>query len=282
MTPTEPAAQRGNHRVPEPDPIDNDIDGDIEDIDPDVDDATFEAGYADLVGRLAETAFDGHVRGARRPRERQTEPTTAAAQEPPGSGSDGGKTGESGLDELLEQFARRAEADDLLDVAWTTTDSPVGTLTLAATPLGLVRVGFGTDDEILEELAEKVSPRVLEAPRRLDAARRQLDEYFAGARHRFDLPLDWGLSRGFRQEVLRKLTEVPYGQVLSYKELAIRAGNPNAVRATGTAMATNPIPLVVPCHRVVRSGGVLGNYGGGVDAKVLLLQLEGAPVLRRR
>jgi methylated-DNA-[protein]-cysteine S-methyltransferase len=181
--------------------------------------------------------------------------------------------------ELMAAVARRAEDDGLLDVAWTLTDSPVGPLTLAATPAGLVRIAFGHEDAVLEELADRVSPRVLEAPTRLDGVRRQLDEYFAGDRRQFELDLDWSLSQGFRRTVLHKLVEVPYGHTLSYKELAELAGNPKASRATGTAMATNPIPLVVPCHRVLRSGGMLGGYGGGLDAKVWLLRLEGHPLL---
>jgi methylated-DNA-[protein]-cysteine S-methyltransferase len=181
--------------------------------------------------------------------------------------------------DLMAAVARRAEADGLLDVAWTLTDSPVGRLTLAATPAGLVRIAFGDEDAVLEELADRVSPRVLEAPARLDVVRRQLDEYFAGRRERFDVDLDWSLSQGFRRTVLHKLVEVPYGQTVSYKELAELAGNRKASRATGTAMATNPIPLVVPCHRVLRSGGNIGGYGGGLDAKVWLLRLEGHALL---
>jgi methylated-DNA-[protein]-cysteine S-methyltransferase len=189
---------------------------------------------------------------------------------------------ETGIPEtadLVAAVARRAQADGLLDVAWALTDSPVGPLTLAATPAGLVRIAFGHEDDVLEELADNVSPRVLEAPARLDGVRRQLDEYFAGRRHQFDVPLDWSLSHGFRRTVLHKLVEVPYGHTVSYKELAQLAGNPKASRATGSAMATNPIPLVVPCHRVLRSGGQLGGYGGGLDAKVWLLRLEGHPLL---
>jgi methylated-DNA-[protein]-cysteine S-methyltransferase len=265
MTPTEPADHRGNHSDPhEPDILD-DLEDTEQDTEPDdVDDDTFEAEHDDLVRRLAAGRPLADGGSASEPDHRDV------------------AEGQGGLADLLAAVGRRAETDELLDVAWTTTDSPVGPLTLAATPAGLVRVAFGTDDGIFDELAQKISPRVLEAPARLDDVRRQLDEYFVGDRHRFDLPLDWGLSRGFREAALRKLVEVPYGQVVSYKELATRAGSPNAVRATGTAMATNPIPLVVPCHRVVRSGGELGRYGGGVEAKVWLLQLEGAPALRRR
>ncbi len=172
----------------------------------------------------------------------------------------------------LEAFGRRAAADELVDVAWTTTDSPVGELLLAATPAGLVRVSFENEEEVLEELAAKVSPRVLALPGRLDSVRRQLDEYFGGRRRDFEVNVDWSLSHGFRRQALDVLaTEVGYGQVVTYKELAERTGNPRAVRAAGSACATNPIPIVVPCHRVIRTGGGLGGYGGGVDAKRLLL-----------
>jgi methylated-DNA-[protein]-cysteine S-methyltransferase len=171
----------------------------------------------------------------------------------------------------------RAEAEGLVDVAWATVDSPIGPLLLAGTDAGLVKVGFGVEDAALEELAAHVSPRVLEAPQRLDEARRELDEYFAGRRQAFELPLDWRLSRGFRRTVLEHLyAEVPFGRTVSYLELASKSGNPKASRAVGTAMATNPLPIVVPCHRVLRTGGALGGYGGGLDAKRHLLALEGA------
>ncbi|MGH9118487.1 MAG: methylated-DNA--[protein]-cysteine S-methyltransferase [Acidimicrobiales bacterium] len=181
----------------------------------------------------------------------------------------------------LEALARRAEADELVDVAWTTTDSPVGELLLAATPAGLVRVSFTSEhedaDEVLEALAARLSPRVLALRSRLDPVRRQLDEYFAGRRDQFDVAVDWSLSHGFRRRALGVLAdEVGFGQVVTYKELAERTGSPRAVRAAGSACATNPIPIVVPCHRVVRTGGGLGGYGGGLDAKRLLLTLEGS------
>jgi methylated-DNA-[protein]-cysteine S-methyltransferase len=171
----------------------------------------------------------------------------------------------------------RADAEGLVDVAYATTDSPVGPLLVAATPAGLVRVAFERedDDEVLGQLAARVSPRVLEAPGRLDEVRRELDEYFAGGRDHFELPLDWRLSGGFRKTVLERLhAEVEYGRTVSYLELATMVGNPKASRAVGTAMATNPIPIVVPCHRVLRTGGQLGGYGGGLQAKVKLLELE--------
>lgn len=184
------------------------------------------------------------------------------------------------MTDLLDRVARQADAEGLLDVAWASTDSPIGPLMLAATPAGLVSINFGGEsDRYVEALAQKVSPRVLRAPARLDDTRRQLDEYFAGARHDFELPLDWRLSKGFRHKVLDELVQVPYGQTVSYKELAERAGSPGASRAVGSAMATNPIPIVVPCHRVLRTGGDLGGYGGGLDAKVYLLHLEGARLI---
>jgi methylated-DNA-[protein]-cysteine S-methyltransferase len=171
----------------------------------------------------------------------------------------------------------RADAAGLVDVAYATTDSPVGPLLVASTPVGLVRVAFEREDagDVLQELARRVSPRVLEAPARLDAVRRELDEYFDGAREHFDLPLDWCLSSGFRRTVLEALVAgVDYGRTVSYQELATMVGNPRASRAVGTAMATNPMPIVVPCHRVLRTGGQLGGYGGGLPVKVHLLELE--------
>jgi methylated-DNA-[protein]-cysteine S-methyltransferase len=180
------------------------------------------------------------------------------------------------LGDLVAEALARADAGDLVDVAWTVEDTPVGPLALAATPVGLVRVGFGHEDEMLDELASEVSPRVVRLPARLDAVRRQLDEYFAGRRRRFEVPLDRRLSRGYRLAVLEELSRVPYGQTVSYKDLAERTGKPNASRAVGTAMATNPIPIVVPCHRVLRTGGALGGYGGGLETKVWLLRHEGA------
>ena len=171
----------------------------------------------------------------------------------------------------------RAGDEDLVDVAYATTDSPVGPLLVAATPAGLVRLAFEreADDEVLEQLAARVSPRVLEVPARLDEVRRELDEYFEGRRDHFELPLDWRLSAGFRKTVLETLYEdVVYGRTVSYLELATMVGNPKASRAVGTAMATNPIPIVVPCHRVLRTGGQLGGYGGGLPAKIKLLELE--------
>ena len=178
--------------------------------------------------------------------------------------------------DLVAAALARADHDGLVDVAWAVEDTPVGPLTLAATEAGVVKVGFGVHDEAFDELAAGVSPRVVHLPARLDEARRQLDEYFAGRRRRFDLPLDRSLSHGYRRVVLEALSDVPFGETVSYKDLAVRTGNPGASRAVGGAMATNPIPIVVPCHRVLRTGGALGGYGGGLDTKVWLLRHEGA------
>jgi methylated-DNA-[protein]-cysteine S-methyltransferase len=177
----------------------------------------------------------------------------------------------------INRFRGRAAAEGLLDVAYTATDSPFGPLLLAKTERGLVRVGLPNQDAdaLLADLAARVSPRVLEAPQELDEVRRELDLYFAGKLDRFDLALDWRLSGGFRQRVLRAINRIPYGQTRSYTEMARKAGNERAVRAAGTACGSNPIPLVVPCHRVLRTGGALGGYGGGLPMKEALLELEG-------
>ncbi len=182
------------------------------------------------------------------------------------------------LSRLHERLALAAQADGILDVAYRTMDTPVGPLLLAATDQGLVRVAFAREDHdaVLQSLADRISPRVLEFPARLDVAARELDEYFTGQRHRFDLPLDWRLSAGFRRTVLSHLPEIGYGHTASYGAVAQLAGNPKAVRAVGTACATNPLPVVVPCHRVVRSDGSMGGYRGGPDAKRTLLTLEAA------
>ncbi|GAA5158050.1 methylated-DNA--[protein]-cysteine S-methyltransferase [Pseudonocardia eucalypti] len=177
---------------------------------------------------------------------------------------------------LRSRLVATAGAEGLLDVGYRTVDSPVGQLLLAATAQGLVRVAFHREghDSVLGALAGSVSPRILAAPSRLDKAARQLDEYFAGRRTAFDLPLDFRLARGFRLAVLRHLTVIPYGGTESYTQVAAAAGSPRAVRAAGTACATNPLPLVVPCHRVVRSDGSSGGYRGGAEAKQTLLTLE--------
>jgi methylated-DNA-[protein]-cysteine S-methyltransferase len=179
---------------------------------------------------------------------------------------------------LAERFAARADEEGLLDVAYTLEDSPVGPLLLASTKRGLVELGFDGDAELdfyLGRLSTKLSPRVLESPGRLDPVRRELDEYFAGKRHDFDVPLDWSLTRGFTQRILRATAKVPYGEVSTYRNMAAKAGNERAVRAAGNALGANPIPIVVPCHRILRTGGSLGGYGGGPERKEFLLKLEG-------
>ena len=183
------------------------------------------------------------------------------------------------LDErLLERLADRAGRRGLLDVAVAPTETPIGSLLLAATDEGLVRVAFESEDfdRVMEQLAERVSPRVLEAPRRLDPVRRQIDQYFEGRRTAFELPVDMQLAHGFRRKALGFVAGIPYGRTASYKEVASGAGSPAAVRAAGSACATNPVPIVVPCHRVLRTGGGLGGYGGGIERKEQLLRLEGA------
>jgi len=179
---------------------------------------------------------------------------------------------------LHARLTSRADVAGLLDVAYRTLDTPVGTLLLAATPIGLVRVAYEREglDTVLEGLAAKVSPRILNAPHRLDDTARQLEEYFARRRHRFDLPLDLSLSSGFRRSVLTYLPDIAYGQTVSYQAVAAAVNNPRAVRAVGTACATNPLPLVIPCHRVIRADGLVGTYLGGAETKRQLLNLEAA------
>ncbi|MDT5197814.1 MAG: methylated-DNA-[protein]-cysteine S-methyltransferase [Mycobacterium sp.] len=182
------------------------------------------------------------------------------------------------LARLHRRLERDAEHADLLDVAYRTLDTPLGPLLLAATPAGLVRVAYASEghDAVLASLAEKVSPRILRAPARLDGAAREIDEYFAGTRTHFDLPLDLRLTDGFRRQVIEHLSEIGYGHRESYAAVAAAIGNPRAVRAVGSACARNPLPLVIPCHRVVRTDGSIGQYVGGVDAKQTLLTLEAA------
>lgn len=175
----------------------------------------------------------------------------------------------------LEAAAQHA---GLLDVAYRVLDSPVGGLLVAATQRGVVRVAFEAEnhERVLDELSRTLSPRILKSPARLDRAAHEFDEYFAGARSAFDLPLDFQLSRGYRKTVLEHLRAIDYGTTASYAHVAVATGNPKAVRAVGSACATNPIPILIPCHRVVRSDGKLGGYLGGLDAKRLLLSLEAA------
>jgi methylated-DNA-[protein]-cysteine S-methyltransferase len=175
-------------------------------------------------------------------------------------------------------LGERAEAEGLLDVAYTSVDSPLGPLVVAATPRGLVRVAYtdrNSPDDVLAELARRVSPRVLEAPARLDAVRRELDEYFGGRRHEFEAPVDWSQLGGFTRKVLRATARIPFGDTGTYAGVATKAGSPRAVRAAGNALGANPVPVVVPCHRVLRTGGALGGYAGGSERKEFLLRLEG-------
>jgi len=190
----------------------------------------------------------------------------------------GSATDPGTLTRLRDRLGLAAEAEGLLDIAFTTVDSPVGTLLLAATPKGLLRVAYDIEDHdrVLDTLAREISPRVLRAPKRLDVAARELDEYFQGHRRSFDLPLDLSLSKGFRLLVQQNLPTIGYGQTRSYRQVAELVGNPKAVRAVGTACATNPLPVVVPCHRVLRSDGTVGGYAGGPAAKTTLLNLEAA------
>ncbi|MBW8173938.1 methylated-DNA--[protein]-cysteine S-methyltransferase [Ornithinimicrobium sp. Arc0846-15] len=183
---------------------------------------------------------------------------------------------EATLAALNYRLRATAEQEGLLDVAYRTIDTPIGQMLLAATDAGLVRVAFATEglDEVLQQLADQVSPRVLLAPRRLDTAASQLDHYFAGDQATFDIPLDWQLSAGFRREALRQLQQIGYGTTQSYAQVAAATSSPRAVRAVGTACATNPLPIVVPCHRVTKSDGTRGNYRGGIAAKDFLLDLE--------
>ncbi|GAB3308596.1 methylated-DNA--[protein]-cysteine S-methyltransferase [Epidermidibacterium keratini] len=179
---------------------------------------------------------------------------------------------------LRERLAAEAASEGLLEVAYRELDSPIGRLLVASTPTGVVRVAFAREgfDDVLGELAGRVSARVLHAPGVLDAVAGEIDAYFAGDRERFDVPLDWQLASGFRRTVVEYLPQIGYGHTASYGDIASAVGNPKAVRAVGTACALNPLPLLVPCHRVVRSDGQLGQYRGGPEAKAALLTLEHA------
>lgn len=185
---------------------------------------------------------------------------------------------EATLARLHRVLEANAADEDLIDVAYTTIDTPVGELLLAATRKGLVRVAYPNEDHdrVLHTLGETLGWRILRAPGRLDIAAREIGEYFARQRQSFDLDLDLSLSHGFRRLVQTHLPEIAYGQTRSYQQIAQLVGNPKAVRAVGTACATNPLPIVVPCHRVLRSDGSLGGYIGGLEAKTALLKLEAA------
>jgi methylated-DNA-[protein]-cysteine S-methyltransferase len=177
------------------------------------------------------------------------------------------------------RFTARAQREGLAEIAYARYDSPLGTCRIAASERGIVSVGLPNhgEDDFLARISVGLSARILELPARLDEARRELDQYFAGERRAFDLALDWRLvPTGFYGRVLRKTATLPFGVTSTYGEIATRAGNPRAYRAAGTALGSNPIPIIVPCHRVLRSGGVLGNYGGGPEMKRRLLELEGA------
>jgi len=190
-----------------------------------------------------------------------------------------------GSDDVGDAAARAAEravasarALGLTDVSYAFEPSPVGELLVAVTARGLIRLAYNAHeqaDTVLEELARKVSPRVVEAPAALDDVRRELDEYFEGRRTAFDIPVDWRLHDGFGRRVLRATAGIPFGKVLTYAEVAAKAGSPRGSRAAGNALGSNRVPIVVPCHRVVRSGGKIGGYTGGVERKEYLLELEG-------
>jgi methylated-DNA-[protein]-cysteine S-methyltransferase len=185
---------------------------------------------------------------------------------------------ERGAQRAAEGFLASARQKSLIDVFYAQIDSPVGELLIATTNRGLVRVAFPEQDPdgVLDGLARHVSPRVLEAPAALDPVRRQLEEYFSGARRHFELDLDWKLISGFAQGVLKATSAIAYGALSTYQTVAANAGSPRGSRAAGNALGSNPIPIVIPCHRVLRSGGQLGGYAGGLDRKRFLLELEGA------
>jgi methylated-DNA-[protein]-cysteine S-methyltransferase len=201
-------------------------------------------------------------------------------------------TDESTINDLRAAFSTSADADDamsrrdalaesadgegLLDLAYRTIETPIGPLLIAATDAGLVRVAFDCEnhDSVLEQLAMTISPRVLRTTRRLDDVARQLDEYLTGKRQRFELTLDLRLASGFRRTVLTHLPEIRYGTTASYAALATVSGNPTAIRAAASACSHNPLPLVIPCHRIVKSDGSVGQYLGGVATKQSLLSME--------
>jgi methylated-DNA-[protein]-cysteine S-methyltransferase len=195
---------------------------------------------------------------------RDLERALRSAEAPPGAVAD-----------AVARLVRRVETE--VDVAYALVDSPLGELLVAVTPRGLVRVAYPTEteDQVLQELAGRISPRILRAPGRTDEVRRELEQYFAGSRRRFEVSVDWALSRGFFRKVLRATARIPYGDVRTYTEMAARAGSPRAYRAAGNALHSNPVPIVVPCHRVVHADGGLAGYGGGLERKEFLLELEG-------
>jgi methylated-DNA-[protein]-cysteine S-methyltransferase len=202
----------------------------------------------------------------------------ARAKAPRGGRRSAGAEHDTGAAAAAARLTRRIAAEGLADVSYAPADSPFGTLLLAATKRGLVRLAFPEEsvDSMLERLAQRISPRIVEAPQALDDARRELDEYFSGRRRAFDLALDRQLMSPFGRRVLRVTSAIPYGEHLSYAEVAADAGSPRGSRAAGNALGANPIPIVIPCHRVLRTGGTLGGYGGGIERKRWLLELEGA------
>ena len=178
---------------------------------------------------------------------------------------------------LDERFRATAAAEGLLDVGYDLFDTPVGTLLLAATPRGVCRISYDADPEAhADQFTRTYGARVLRAPRAVDDVKRELDEYFEGRRERFDLSLDLAGAAEFTRDVLGELARVRFGEVTTYGRLAARVGKPRAARAVGTVMNRNPIPIVLPCHRVVGSSGSLVGYAGGLDRKQALLRLEGA------
>ncbi len=182
-----------------------------------------------------------------------------------------GEPEEAVMERLMQRVAKEA------DVAYDEVETPFGTYLVAATDKGLVSLSFEKDPDLaIDTLARRLSPRIVHAPQRVDRIRRELDEYFEGRRKRFDMPLDWSLVSGFNRKVLEATARIPYGGVSTYADMARSAGSPRAARAAGNALHNNPIPIVVPCHRVLHSGGGLGGYGGGLDMKRHLLKLEGA------
>ena len=183
---------------------------------------------------------------------------------------------DAAAEDAVRRAAERAAAEGRAELAYATVDSPLGPLLAAVSGRGLVRLAYAANDfdAVLTALSERVSPRIVEAPGRLDPVRRELDEYFAGRRVDFDLPVDLALARGFGRRVLEATARIPFGDVATYREVATTAGSAAATRAAGNALGANPVPIVVPCHRVVRTGGGLGGYTGGLDRKRFLLALE--------
>jgi methylated-DNA-[protein]-cysteine S-methyltransferase len=211
------------------------------------------------------------------PRPRSGSPEGVSAELRPGFRFQPGESIEARSRRAAAQLAEAAGREGLLDVAYGFAESPFGRLMVAVTPRGLIRLDYPDRDldRSLEELASEVSPRILESPRATDRVRRELEEYFEGKRRRFGIPVDLSPVQGFRRKVLDQTARIPYGSVSTYREVAARAGSPRGMRAAGNALGSNPVPIVVPCHRVLRAGGALGGYTGGLDRKVTLLRLEG-------